>query len=125
MLKYNIIHPDEMNKLRKIILFYLAVGGDKPSNSYSFESVNNLKFTQIRSSLLPVLKKNERFDFESAKVEVKEFLLKLMMFTEREESFIDNFNNNVYQPELLFEDIEIVERIKDHPMAIWKMRNNK
>ena len=126
MLKYNIIHPDEMDKLRKIILFYLAVGGnDKPLNSYSFESINNLKFAQIRSSLLPVLKITERFDFESAKVEVKEFLMKLIVFTEDEKSFIENFNNNVYRPELLFEDTEIVERIKNHPMAIWKIRINK
>jgi hypothetical protein len=126
MLKYNITHPDEMDRLRKIILFYLAVGGnDKPSISYDFESIDNLKFAQIRSSLLPVLKKSERFDFESAKVEVKAFLLKLMTFTEEEKSFIESFNNNVYQPELLFEDTETVKRIKNHPMAIWKMRNNK
>ena len=126
MLKYNIINPDEMDKLRKIVLFYLAVGGsDKPSSSYNFESIDKLKFAQIRISLLPVLKKSERFDFESAKVEVKSFLLKLMIFTEEEKSFIENFNNNVYRPELLFEDTEIVERIKNHPMAIWKIRNNK
>ncbi|WP_294083892.1 nucleotidyl transferase AbiEii/AbiGii toxin family protein [Proteiniphilum sp. UBA5384] len=126
MLKYNIIYPDEMGKLRKIVLFYLAVGGsDKPSISYDFESIDNLKFTQIRSSLLPVLKKSERFDFESAKVEVKAFLQKLMTFTEEEKSFIENFNNNVYQPELLFEDTEIVERVKNHPMAMWKIRNSK
>jgi hypothetical protein len=126
MLKYNITHPDEMDRLRKIILFYLAVGGnDRPSISYDFESIDNLKFAQIRSSLLPVLKKSERFDIESAKVEVKKFLMKLMIFTEEEKSFIKNFNNNIYRPELLFDDIEIVERIKNHPMAIWKMRNNK
>lgn len=126
MLRNNIIHPDEMDKLRKIILFYLAVGGsDKLLNNYSFESIDNLKFAQIRSSLLPVLKKSERFDFELAKVEVKEFLMKLTIFTEEEKSFIENFNSNVYQPELLFKDTEIVERIKNHPMAIWKIRNNK
>lgn len=126
MLRDNIIHPDEMDNLRKITLFYLAVGGsDKPLNNYSFERIDNLKFPQIRSSLLPVLKKSERFDFESAKVEVKEFLMKLTMFTEEEKSFIESFNSNVYQPELLFKDTEIVERIKNHPMAIWKIRDNK
>ena len=125
MLKYNIIHPDETDRLRKIILFYLTVGGsDNPSTSYNFKSIDNLTFVQIRSSLLPVLKKSKRFDFESAKVEVKEFLLKLMKFTEEEKSFIENFNNNLYRPELLFEDAEIVRRIKNHPMAIWKIRNN-
>jgi predicted nucleotidyltransferase component of viral defense system len=126
MLKHNIIHPDEMDNLRKIILFYLAVGwSNKSLNNYSFESIDNLKFAQIRSSLLPILKKSERFDFESAKVEVKAFLVKLMVFTEEEKSFIENFNSNVYRPELLFEDTGIVERIKNHPMAMWKVRNNK
>lgn len=121
MLRYNIIHPDEMGKLRKIVLFYLSVGGsDRPSSSYNFKSIDNLRFAQIRSSLLPVLKKSERFDFESAKVEVKEFLLKLMKFSEEEKSFIENFNNHLYRPELLFDDPEIIVRIENHPMAIWK-----
>lgn len=126
MLKYNIIHPSEMNMLRKIVLFYLAIGGnEKPSEYYTFESIERLNFAQIRSSLLPVLKKSERFDFESAKVEVKAFLLKLMIFTEEEKLFIKNLNDNVYLPELLFEEDEIIERIKNHPMAIWKIGNRK
>lgn len=126
MLKYDIIHPDEMDILRKSVLFYLAVGGNnQPLTGYSFENIDDLKFAQIKSSLLPVLKKGERFDLEAAKVEVKEFLVKLMVFTEEEKTFIENFNSNNYRPELLFEDPEIIERIKNHPMAIWKMSNNK
>ena len=126
MLKYNIIKPDEMNMLRKIVLFYLVVGGsDKPSIDYNFDNIDDLKFTQIRSFLLPVLKKSERFDFESAKSDVKKFLLKLMVFTESEKSFVENFNQKIYTPELLFDNIDIIERIKTHPMAIWKMRDSK
>jgi len=126
MLRYEIIHPDDMDILRKIILFYIAVGGsDKPSDNYNFDNIDNLKFAQIKSSLLPVLKKSDRFDFESAKIGVKSFLLDLMIFTEEEQSFIGNFNNNVYRPELLFENTEIIERIQNHPMAIWKMRNSE
>jgi len=29
----------------------------------------------------------------------------------------------IYEPELLFEDKEIVERIKEHPMIMWKLNN--
>jgi len=125
MLKYSVISPDKINLFRKIILFYLAIGGNnRPSTSYSFDSIDHLKFAQIRSTLLPVLQKSERFDFESAKLEVKGFLLKVMVFTKDEKLFIENFNNKVYCPELLFENAEIIERIKHHPMAIWKVRNN-
>ena len=27
------------------------------------------------------------------------------------------------KPELLFDDGEIIERIKEHPMALWKINN--
>lgn len=45
-----------------------------------------------------------------------------MDFTEREKSFVDRFNKGIYEPDLLFDQKEIVERIKNHPMAIWKTR---
>ena len=28
-----------------------------------------------------------------------------------------------YKPELLFDDCDIIERIKEHPMAHWKINN--
>ena len=28
-----------------------------------------------------------------------------------------------YLPDLIFEDVAIIERIREHPMAIWKTRN--
>lgn len=33
---------------------------------------------------------------------------------------MDRFIAKEYVPEFLFDDKEIVERIKNHPMAIWK-----
>jgi len=36
-------------------------------------------------------------------------------------NFVDSFNQGEYKPEVLFDDHEIVERIKEHPMALWKM----
>ncbi|MHC1779079.1 MAG: nucleotidyl transferase AbiEii/AbiGii toxin family protein [Bacteroidales bacterium] len=121
MLKYNIIDPKEYELLRKIVIFYICVGGsDSLITSYDIHRINKIKFPQIRSTLLPVLKKNEKFDFENAKTEVTCFLSKLLMITEKEMAFIENFTNNTYLPDLLFEDIDIVNRVKNHPMAIWK-----
>jgi len=37
--------------------------------------------------------------------------------------FIENFNQGIYQPDLLFDDEEIIERIREHPMAIWRTKN--
>lgn len=43
-----------------------------------------------------------------------------MALNNDEKEFVEEFNKKSYQPELLFGDPGIIERIKDHPMAIWK-----
>ncbi|MGV8138562.1 MAG: nucleotidyl transferase AbiEii/AbiGii toxin family protein [Mangrovibacterium sp.] len=124
MLNSQLFSDDELPALRKIVLFYCAVGGNKPPvTDFRCEAIDRLKFQQIRSSLLPVLRKTERFDLEKAKVEVKKFLGRLLTLTDSEKLFIEKFNQKEYRPELLFDDKDIIERIKDHPMAIWKTRS--
>ena len=122
MIKENIFKEDQMDMLRKIVVFYLAVGGkNKPEKAYSFERIRNIKFPQIRSALIPVLKKTEKFDFEEAKTNVISFLSGFLIPGDAEKDFIESFNQGEYKPEVLFDDHEIVERIKEHPMALWKM----
>ena len=126
MIQNQLFKDDQMDILRKIVVFYLAVGGkNKPEKEYSFERIQNIKFPQIRSSLIPVLKKTEKFDFEEAKANVVSFLSKLLSLGEAEKNFIDSFNQGEYKPELLFDDGEIIERIKEHPMALWKINEVK
>lgn len=50
-------------------------------------------------------------------------ILELMVLTTSEEQFLRRFRVNVYVPQLLFEDLVIIERIQSHPMALWKTRN--
>lgn len=111
------------NLLRKIVLFYLAAGGShEPCNEYCFDSIDEIRFKQIRATLMPMLKKSELFDFEAAKIRVKDYLQELLKFSKEEKLFIEKFNKQNYQPQLLFEDAEIVGRIANHPMALWKCR---
>ena len=122
MIKQKIFKDDQMDMLRKIVVFYLAVGGkNKPEKEYSFERIQNIKFPQIRSTLIPVLKKTEKFDFKEAKANVVSFLSKLLILGDAENNFIDSFNQGEYRPEILFDDSDIIERIKEHPMALWKI----
>ena len=53
----------------------------------------------------------------------KDFLSKLLVLTESEKEYVREFNDKKYIPELLFEDKEMVNRIKFHPMALWKTRS--
>ena len=122
MIQNHLFKDEQMDMLRKIVVFYLAVGGkNKPEKEYSFERIQNIKFPQIRSTLIPVLKKTEKFDFEEAKANVVSFLSKLLILGEAENNFIDSFNQGEYRPEILFDDSDIIERIKEHPMALWKI----
>ena len=78
-----------------------------------------------RAALIPVLKKTEKFDFEEAKANVISFLSNFLILGDAETNFIDSFNQGEYKPELLFEDGEVIERIKEHPMAHWKINNGE
>ena len=70
---------------------------------------------------MPVIKRKDDFELETAKEMVKAYIADLMVLTEDEKEFLERFENGEYIPELLFEDERILERIKNHPMALWKM----
>lgn len=48
-----------------------------------------------------------------------------MVLTPGDKVFIDRFMQGEYVPEILFDDKEIINRIINHPMAIWKINNIK
>ena len=125
MIRHQVIGEEQKPMLRKGVVFYSAAGGNaKPTATYSLQSIERLQFKQIRSTLLPVLKKGTFYDLESVKQEVCGYLEDLMQLSNNERLFIERFANNEYQPELLFEDKEIVERVAKHPMALWKIQNS-
>lgn len=125
---YRLLHSElfgtmDRTMLRKIVVFYMAVGGSRePSVEWDLEPIRQIKFAQIRATLLPMLKKGDGFDFEEAKVEVVRFLVELIQLTEDEKAFVEAFRAKDYRPELLFDDAEVVARVQKHPMAAWKVR---
>ena len=46
-----------------------------------------------------------------------------MKLTPEEKEFLDRFEKNEYRLELLFEEKEIIKRLENHPMALWKMQH--
>lgn len=78
---------------------------------------------KLKTDLLPVIGKGEFFELEQEKTEVSGFLTSLLDLDENERRFLTEFKTKRYMPELLFEDIEILDRVKEHPMALRKMQN--
>ena len=118
---------EERALLRKILVFYLAVGSSCKAEEVTLDIKNikhieKLSFSQVRAHLLPVLSRKEKFDFNAVKEQVLSFLGPFLSFTEDERKFIEHFNQREYRPDILFNESSIVERITSHPMALWKCR---
>ncbi|HOM03398.1 MAG TPA: nucleotidyl transferase AbiEii/AbiGii toxin family protein [Acetivibrio sp.] len=64
--------------------------------------------------------KRDSFDLETAKKVVKDYLAELLVLTPSEKEFLDYFEKKKHIPQLLFDDPEIIKRIENHPMALWK-----
>ena len=70
-----------------------------------------------------MLRRAERFDLEAARTRVTAFLNEHMALTGKEAAFLQNFTSGRYEPQLLFEDEGIVNRIAEHPMAVWRLQH--
>jgi predicted nucleotidyltransferase component of viral defense system len=120
---YGLIHSDidfDRELLKKCAVFYNCVGGEANIDTTEFSLLDGINKMMITKTLKPVIAKTDRFDYGKAVVEVKAFLKDLCVFDECEERFIAEFRNRKYRPELLFSDEDILKRIKEHPMAIWR-----
>ena len=96
---------------------------DMPQVKYDLSFCDTINYPQIRATLVPMLRKSEKFDFEEAKRVVSLFLTELLDFSEQEKRFVEEFNAGHYTPSLLFDDSSIIEQVENHPMALWKMQH--
>ncbi len=122
MIKFELFDESEFPLLRKCVVFYTAISQDEIPEEYDFNRFNAITSRKIKTELLPVIQKGEFFELEKVKTEVIEFLKELLVLGCNERKFLTEFKKKRYKPELLFDDAEILNRIKDHPMGLWKTR---
>lgn len=119
--------PEETALLRKCIVFYQTVGVEGSARKeVSTDKVMEVPSSRIKSQLVPLLASgNKYFPIDDAKKVVLEYLSSILQLLPEEMEYMDAFANNIYQPELLFRESAIVERIAEHPMALWKIRQGE
>lgn len=122
MIHFKLFDGSEETLLKKIVVFYAAISAKVINKSFDASVIDTITKQRIKTDLLPVIKRKDDFELETAKRLVKAYIAGLMVLTEAEREFLDRFEKGEYIPELLFEDERISERIKNHPMALWKMR---
>lgn len=123
MIKFGLFDESEHPLLRKCVVFYTAISQDEIPKEYDLKRFNAITSRKIKTDLLPVIQKGEFFDLEHSKTEVAEYINGLLTLEENEKAFLSEFKEKRYKPELIFDDEDILDRIKDHPMALWKVRN--
>jgi len=67
-----------------------------------------------------MIRNTESFELVTVKERVTVFLSELLILTAEEKTFLQRFSNGSYEPELLFDDAGIANRLQKHPMAAWR-----
>lgn len=117
--KYGLFDESQEAVFRKCITFYSAIASENVPEHFDFSGIENISAQKIKTDLIPVLRRAERFDFHTAKAKVEEYLKEILL-PEDNLSFWSAFAKGDYKPELLFDDSKILSRIAEHPMARWK-----
>lgn len=124
MVYFGTFDESELPMLKKCFLFYFAVGSSKEfETTFDLSEIDRLTWNKIKQTLLPMLRRSEKFDLDVSRTRVKGFLNKLINLESGEQEFLHRFKSKEYLPELLFDDTAIIDRIKNHPMALWKIRD--
>ncbi|MDR0697351.1 MAG: nucleotidyl transferase AbiEii/AbiGii toxin family protein [Christensenellaceae bacterium] len=122
MLENKIIKTADYELLRKCLVFYNMVGGEQDIDDLDLENIENIADRDFRNLLKPVLKNNDKFNLETAQENVIKFIRNIVALTDKEKEFILHFKKQEYKPELLFSSNEILGRIQNHPMALWRCK---
>ena len=123
--KYNLFDNEEKRLLKQcFMLEYIAVN-DYKLEDMDIEKIEKLKRQDIKTKLLPTLKDRnpKKSNVDEMKRAVREYLKDILVVDDNIKEFYDKFQKGIYEPELLFDDKEIIERIKEHPMIMWKLNN--
>lgn len=124
MVKYGLFHgTEERNMLRKCAVFYMAVGNREVPEKIDLGVVDEITWYRIKTDLIPVKRRKEKFDLDETKQRVKDYLEDTMHLTDPEIHFLQEFRKKMYHPEFLFENPEIISSLEKHPMALWKMQD--
>ena len=120
MQKYGLFDETQERLFKKCVMFYSAIASENVPAEYDLEGFGIISTQKIKTDLTPVLRRGERFDLADAQKQVKTYLSDILKPEDTELAFWQAFADGKYQPELLFDDADILARIAHHPMALWK-----
>lgn len=91
MIKYGLFDGSEQKIFRKCVVFYSAIGAERPPDRFVFDNIGDITQMEIKRALSPVLRTKEKFNLQTAKDEVSKYLQQILLPTEREQIFWKDF----------------------------------
>lgn len=122
MITHELFDESQMDMLRKCVVFYSAIGAERPPKEFGLDNIGKVTKRSITTDLYPVLRHGERFELTEVQNEVRTYLSEFLNPTKNEQIFWNAFEKGMYKPEFVFAGSEL-QRIKGHPMALWKCRD--
>jgi len=123
MISKDLFTSDDLVLFRKCTAFYSAIAGRHPITDNEKLTFPVITSQMIKTDLNPMLRTSEYFNADVANTFVSEWLIDCLIFTDSELLFGQEFSKGLFEPELLFNDLEVLDRIKNHPMAIWRTKD--
>lgn len=123
--KYDLFDKEEKQLLKQcFMLEYIAICGYK-LEQMKIENIEKIKRQDIVTKLLPTLRdRNPRkINLDEMKKDVGKYLKDILVIDSNVNEFYNKFQNGIFEPEIILNDKEIIERVKVHPMILWKLNN--
>lgn len=117
------LFSDKRDLFRKSIIAYTIISQKDVPESYDLTRIDTITLRKVKSDLIPVIQKGEHVPLDEMKQTVKDYLTDLLNLNDGERDFLMAFKNREFKPELLFNEQDIIDRLKSHPMIKWKLRN--
>ena len=124
MINANIFNETEIKKIKRCAVFYRAISSEDEMFDFNLVSLDSITQNNIKRFLIPVINAKEFFSLPEAKQTINDFFNEHFILDENESIFIEQFKQKKYIPELLYDGDEL-NRIQNHPMAIWKTRKQQ
>ena len=126
---YSLLHNKVEFKralLKKIIIFFGCLDRED-FRKFTPDSINNITARDIKTDLLPLLRKGTAPSISKMVKKIKPTLEGMLTLTVEEKEYVGKFFQGEYNPALLFtqEDGVDLAALKKHPMAIWKQKHIK
>lgn len=112
--------------LKKVSIFFGCL--DRSDfRKFSPNSINNITEREIKTDLLPLLRKGIAPSRAKMIKNIKPFLEDMLTLSRQEKEYVNSFFKGEYSPELLFTGKEVadLDSLMKHPMALWKQQHIK